>query len=362
MEARRYQCPCCGATLVWNGASKEMACASCGNNFPVESLEQVKADEDRMQTAGQDFKWEVPGTDASTEGLKAFRCSSCGGEIVLSDTGAAAQCPYCGNPSVMPQVLTGEFKPNKVLPFVKSEEDAKAAYVNMCKGKKLLPRGYGSQEQQNKIRGIYVPFWLYDCVTDADITYKATRVTHHRQGNYEIVRTAHYHVARGGAMAFDDVPVNSSTKLDDTLMEAVEPFDYSKAEPFSMAYLSGYEAERYNQAVDQCAPRARQRVENSVRQACDASVIGYTTFAPTSVRIDVKRSRAENVMMPVYLLNNQHDGKTYTFAMNGQTGQIKGDLPVDKGRAVIMWLIWFLIGTGIALAVLYYAMTTGVFG
>ncbi len=356
MEAKNYQCPCCGATLVWNGAAKDMTCASCGNAFPVEAMEQVTYDESQMRQESRDFEWEVPDAADAGEGLTAFRCSSCGGEIVVSDTGAAGQCPFCGNPSVMPQVLSGSFRPNKILPFVKTDGDARAAYAKMCSGKKLLPSGFAGEEQQKQIRGIYVPFWLYDCVTDADITYRATKVSRRRQGNYEIVSTAHYHVARGGTMAFDDVPVNSSTKLDDTLMEAVEPFDYSKAEAFSMAYLSGFEAERYNQDMDQCAQRARQRIENSVRQACDREVVGYSSFNSTAVRIDVRQSHAENVMMPVYLLSRQYKGKTYTFAMNGQTGQIRGDLPVDKGKAAVMWLLWFLMGTGIALAVLWFLL------
>ena len=362
MEARNYRCPCCGSTLTWSGRSEEMACASCGNNFPVETLEQVTENDRYMSEASRDFKWEVPAAGDAGEGLRAFRCSGCGGEIVVSDTGAAAQCPYCGSPSVMPEVLSGDFRPNKIIPFVKTEEDAKAAYAKMCRGKRLLPVGYGSAEQRNKIRGIYVPFWLFDCVTDADVTYRATRVSAHRHGNYEIVDTAHYHVSRGGQMSFDDVPVNSSTKLDDALMEAVEPFDYKGAVPFNMAYLSGFEAERYNQEVSQCSQRATERINRSVRQACDASVHGYTTFSPTATRIDVVRSNAENVMMPVYLLNNQHNGKTYTFAMNGQTGQIKGDLPVDTGKAVITWLIWFLAATGIAMAVIYALMVSGVLG
>ncbi len=361
MEARLYQCPCCGASLQWSGASGKLNCAACGNEFPVETLEQLREDSTQMGKGARDFTWQVPAGEEDSS-LRAFGCPSCGAEIVVSDTGAAAQCPYCGNPTVMPQVLSGEFRPNKVIPFKKTVEDAREAYRAMCAKKKLLPRGFGGTEQLNKIRGIYVPFWLFDCETDADFTYRATRVKVRRSGNYQITSTSHYHVRRGGRIRFDDLPVNSSTKLDDTLMEAVEPYEYGEARSFNAAYLTGYEAERYNQEVSQCSPRARERIVRSVKQICDASVTGYSSVTPEANRVDVVSSHAENVLMPVYLLNTPHKGKQYTFAMNGQTGRIRGDLPVDPGKAAFSWVIWFLICAGIGLAVIMALLIGGVIG
>ncbi len=359
MEAKNFKCPCCGSVLEWNGLVSEMKCASCGNSFPLETLQQVTQDEQIADTREIRFEHPAEGTvDGEKDALHAFKCPGCGASIVVSETSAASSCPYCGNAAVMPEVLSGSFRPDLVIPFAKDREQAKEAYRNLCKGKRLLPTGFANESQIDKIQGIYVPFWLYDCQTESDITYKATKVTSHRQGNYMITRTAHYHLRRGGEVDFSHVPVNSSTKIDDTLMEAVEPFRTEEAKSYSSAYLSGYEAERYNQDMNECSGRAVERIRASVKQVCDSTVNGYTSFQPVNTQIRVTRNEARNALMPVYLLNTSHKGKKYTFAMNGQSGQIVGDLPVDGKKAFLMWLL-ITLGTSAAGLILAFFLFNG---
>ncbi len=363
MQARTYQCPCCGSTLAYDGRSAQMKCASCGNNYPVETLDEYAQNTMVRDTPPEEIVWERPSygaADTDTSHLRAFHCQSCGAEMVVSDTRAADFCPYCGNPAIMPGVLEGAIRPSAVIPFVKTKEDAKAAFRALCAKHKLLPRNYASDTVVEKITGIYVPFWLFDCDTEADVTYKATRVTTHRQGNYEVINTAHYSVRRGGSFAFQDVPVNSSTKIDDTLMEAVEPFETGSLVAYTPAYLSGFQAERYDQGVESCQKRAGQRIRESVVRACRESVAGYTSVTPVNTQVLMNRSQSRNVLMPVWLLNTSYRGKKYVFAMNGQTGQIKGDLPMDPGKAFRFSLLLFLILTGCGFALFYLLMTMGV--
>ena len=37
--------------------------------------------------------------------------------------------------------------------------------------------------------------------------------------------------------------------------------------------------------------------------------------------------------MPVWLITTQKEGKTYTFAINGQTGKLTCDVPADKAKS-----------------------------
>lgn len=346
MQAHSYKCPCCASPLSWDGQSGEMRCDACGNTFPVDTLTQLEACEEVRDTTDAEMRWDMAGVNATEEEkahLRAFTCPSCGGRMVVEDTNAANACPYCGNPAVMPEVLSGAFRPDGIIPFKKTRKEAQQAFRDLCKGKKLLPRGFAAEAQVEKIQGVYVPFWMFDCDTDSDVIYRATRVHTSREGQYEVTRTEHYQVRRGGQVDFKQVPVNSSSKLDDTLMEAVEPFQADQATAFTPAYLSGSLAERYDLAEERCQKRANARIRESVQRICAASAAGYTTLIPVSTSVRMKHAKARNVMMPVWLLNTRYHGKEYTFAMNGQTGRLVGNLPVDKGRA-LGWIAGLMAG------------------
>ena len=330
-----YKCPCCGAPLRYSGLSDALKCDSCGNRFELDALKQAQAVADATQE--QAMEWEGTGNDAwqegETEHLRTYSCPSCGAEIVVDDTTAATECVYCGNSSIMPGVVSGDFRPDAVLPFVKTKEEAVAAYKELIKGKKLLPKQFSSRKLIDKITGVYVPFWLFECKTDSALSFRASRTMTHSNGKEMITNTDHFLVLRGGRLDFSGVPVDASTKFDDTLMEAVEPFDTTQLKPFETGYLSGYQAERYDVDAETAEPRANERIRNSVVETFSATVGAYTGVALQSANINLLDKKRLNVLAPVWMLNKQWNGQTYTFAMNGQTGKLVGNLPVDKSAA-----------------------------
>ena len=360
MEAKVYRCPCCGSDLTWSGQTGGMKCDQCGNSFPLETL-QGYAENDIRDNAAEDFRWDRPaeGTvDGDTSNLRAFSCPGCGAQMVVSDTAAAQRCPYCGNDAVMPQVLEGKYRPDAIIPFKKTREEAVEAYRQLCRKKKLVSRHFLSNAVMDKITGIYVPFWLFDCDADADCTYNCTRSSTRREGQYMVTYTKHYLVRRSGDMGFRSLPVNSSTKLDDTLMESVEPFQADDSAAFDPGYIAGFQAERFDQGAETCQRRAAQRIRVSAAGFCRADVTGYGTVTPKSTRVNIRKSRSRNVLMPVWILNNTWKGKNYTFAMNGQTGKIIGNLPMDPTRTSLLGAGLFL-GIGLAAAAIVYFLIRG---
>ena len=339
-QVLNYKCPCCGASLRFDGNSGMLNCGSCGNSFKLEDMQKVSGME--QASAEQPIEWDFSrdGAWADDEAahLRSYSCPSCGAEIVVDDTTAATECVYCGNASIMPGAVRGDFRPDAVIPFKKSREDAENAYRQLIKGKKLLPRAFASKKHIDKITGVYVPFWLFECDADADMTFHAQRTRTHSTSRERITETDHYMVHRGGHMSFSGVPVDGSSKFDDTLMEAIEPFDTSEMKPFDMGYLPGYQAERYDVDAQAAEPRADDRIRRSAIDAVAGTVQGYTRVTVQSANVRLTQGRVLNVMAPVWMLNTQWKGKTYTFAMNGQTGRLVGDLPEDKG-AVWKWRI-----------------------
>ena len=347
---QEYKCPCCGGAIAFDSTLQKMKCPFCDTEFDMETLadydQALQADQgDRMEwetSAGQEW------SDGEADGLRTYVCKSCGGEIVGDANTAATSCPFCGNPVVMMGQFSGTLKPDLVIPFKLDKKVAKAGLQKHLSGKRLLPRVFRSQNHIDEIKGVYVPFWLFDAEADAQIRYQATRVRSWSDSDYDYTETSHYLIHRGGSVAFDHVPVDGSTKMADDLMESIEPYDFSDAVDFKTAYLAGYLADKYDVDAQQSVERANARVKRSTEEAFAATVQGYATVTAESSSIRLRGGRATYALYPVWLLNTTWQGKQYTFAMNGQTGKFVGDLPVDKSAAT-RWLLGLSVGGSIAL-------------
>ncbi|MBE6886362.1 MAG: hypothetical protein E7486_05355 [Ruminococcaceae bacterium] len=334
-----YKCPCCDGAISFDSSLQKMKCPYCGTEFDMETLRAY--DEERASDQPDEMSWQTGGGSewipGEEEGMRVYVCNSCGGEIVADEHTAATSCPYCSNPVVMQGNLSGMLRPDYVIPFKLDKEAAKAGLENHLKGKKLLPKIFKDQNHIDQIRGIYVPFWLFDADVDADIRYKATRVRTWSDSNYDYTETSFFSVHRAGTIGFERVPVDGSSKMADDLMESIEPYDFSEAVDFQTAYLAGYLADKYDVSSEESVQRANERVRRSTEESFAQTVLGYTSVVPEHTGIRLSNGTARYALYPVWILNTTYEGKQYVFAMNGQTGKFVGDLPVDR-KAFWKWL------------------------
>ena len=247
--------------------------------------------------------------------------------------------------------LSGMLKPDLVIPFKLDKQAAKNALAGHLKGKRLLPKEFKSESHIEEVKGIYVPFWLFGCNAQASGRFKGTKVRFWSDSKYNYTETLHFRIFRDGNMDFAGVPVDGSSKIDDTLMEALEPFDLSEAVDFKTAYLAGYLADKYDMNSDACIERANQRIKNSAQSALASTIKGYATCLPEQLSVNFTGGHVKYALLPVWLLNSVYKGKTYTFAMNGQTGKFIGDLPMDKG-AYWRWFFGVFAGGAAAAAII----------
>ncbi len=341
---QEYKCPCCGGAIEFNSSIQKMKCPYCDSEFEMEALkefDQVLTDEAK---GTDNMEWETQaGTEwqeGESENLRVYVCNSCGGEIIGDETTAATECPYCNNPVVMMGQFKGDLKPDYVIPFKLSKEDAKEGLRKHIKGKALLPRIFKDENHIDEIKGIYVPFWLFDAEADARIRYKATKIRHWSDSDYDYTKTSFFSVVRAGSVAFDRVPVDGSSKMADDLMESIEPYNFSEAVDFQTAYLAGYFADKYDVTAQQSIDRANTRIRRSTEETFASTVTGYTTVTTEHSAINLNNGKAKYALYPVWILNTTYKDKKYTFAMNGQTGKFVGDLPMDKG---LFWKYWGII-------------------
>lgn len=343
-----YKCPCCGGIIEFDSASQQMVCPYCDTSFDVaamlekdEALNNQKPDE--LFEQGPQNSW----SEGETEHMSVYSCRSCGGEIIVDDTTGATHCPFCGNPVVLTSRFAGDLRPDYVIPFKLSKEQAAESLKRFMTGKKLLPRFFYSQSNLEEIKGVYVPFWLFDADAAANINYHATRSRIWRTGNREYTETSHFRIERGGNLRFERIPVDGSSKMADDMMESLEPFDFNDAKPFQTAYLSGYMADKYDVSAEDSLARVNERAKKSTEDVIRGTVSGYGTVVPESTSIQLSNPKAKYALYPVWLLTTSYLGKHYQFAMNGQTGKFVGNMPVGK-REYWIWRLIFTAGLGAA--------------
>ncbi len=354
----QYKCPSCGGALEFDPNAQSVKCPYCDTEFEMEAIRALY--EQQNTIAQEDMAWEAaPGSqwqEGEAEQLCAYVCQPCGGEIVADENTAATSCPYCGNPVVMTGRLSGALRPDLVIPFKLDKQAAEAALANHLKGKILLPKVFKDENRIKQIKGIYVPFWLFDADTDSDIRYRATRVRHWSDSNYNYTETRHYSLHRAGGLSFDAVPVDGSGKMPNDLMESIEPYDLTEAVDFESAYLAGFLADKYDIGAEESRSRANERIKQSVQEEFARTAQGYSSVTAENVSVRLKNGSVKYALLPVWLLSTQYQGQNYTFAMNGQTGKFVGDLPMDKGAYWMWWGIVVLLSAALSFGITYLMM------
>ena len=361
-----YKCPACTGPLHFVGQSGKLECDYCGSTYDVKESEALQAEEEKKAEAAfqqQEAKaeaaqnaggesWDTSSLGGSwgaeAAGMKAYNCPSCGAELICDAATAATSCPYCGNTTIVPGQLGGALKPDYVLPFRLDKKAAVAALKKHYEGKRFLPKAFADQNHIEEIQGVYVPFWLYDAEADGTADFEATRSFSRREGKYLVTTTEHFQVHRSGRLSFAKVPVDASSRMPDEHMDSIEPYDYGELKPFSTAYLPGFLADKYDISAQDCAPRADERCEASALNALGETVSGYETVLPLGHNIQLRRGKVHYALLPVWMLNTKWNGQSFLFAMNGQTGKLVGDLPVDKGR---YWKTFLAIAAPVAAVV-----------
>ena len=339
-DTTNYQCPHCMGPLHFNTRSGKLECEYCGSKFnPIEvkridqKATQETAPQQEEEAAEAAEAW---GEDA--EKMRAYSCSSCGAQLICEMNTAATSCPYCGNPTIIPGRFSGVLRPDCVIPFKLTKKDAEAALKRHYRKRLLLPRVFAEQNHIEEIKGIYVPFWLFDLESNGDITFHGSHSNTHREGNYQVTNTRHYALDRKGTIAFERIPVDGSKKMPDALMDSLEPYKYEDLVPFTTAYLPGFLADKYDVAAQESYNRAMSRSTSSTVQELQKTVQGYSDVRITSQNIDIQQKKMEYALLPVWLLTTKWKDETYLFAMNGQTGKMVGDLPVDPiKKAILFW-------------------------
>ncbi len=342
----KYQCPSCGAPLEFSAEKQMLICGSCDSEYPRDFFQSDQADSNLQNSR---IDWNIEGyvrENISSAEQSGFCCTSCGAEVVSDGDTVATECMYCGNPVVMSDNISGMVAPDMVIPFKIDKKKAEEMLSEFYKGKPLLPDAFTKNNRISKISGMYVPFWLFSCTGRGSATFEATKVRRWSDNDYNYKKTEYYEVYRSGQIGFNQIPVDASSKIEDKYMDGIEPFDYKALTKFSPMYMAGYFADKFDVSVAECSERASERVVSSSEQAFRDTVKGYTSVSPKSTFVQMKGEDIHYALLPVWMLNTKYKGKMYQFSINGQTGQVAGELPIDEGK-LFKWRIGITLASAI---------------
>ena len=358
--ADTLKCPNCGSNLTLNADTGLLDCPNCGSSFDpqklavtVEELEAKQAEPtDPSQAPAQpDAQAQAQGEAQPQEAPEQteFVCNACGAKLVTDSHTAATFCAFCGSPALVGKRLTEQFQPQYMIPFKYSRKSAEEAFIQWAGKGKWTPFGFVSKKNVQKMTGLYVPFWLFNI--NATIDAKGTATKSHYRGDDEIVES--FNFERKAQLYWNNVPLDGETRIDDALMEAIEPFDFEALMPYDYRYLPGFYADRYDQTPQDLSGRATKRGIDGINQALNSSLKGtYDRFTIKENLSRIDSMEANYALLPVWFLSYKYRNKYYYFAMNGQTGEVAGQVPVSPVKK----MMFFFIVLGILAVITRFAL------
>lgn len=334
-----YKCPNCGDDMGFDTHTGQLSCESCGKKEKIE-----------------DFDENLISNTFLEDEAKEYHCENCGGVVITDADTAATSCSFCGAGVVLVDRLSGELAPAHVIPFTINKEEAEQAFKKWCKNGLLTPKGFMTADRVKKITGMYVPFWMFDLNSKVEISAVGTKVRNYTRGDYIYTETKFYDIYRDIDLNYMKVPVDASEKMDDKLMDKLEPYDYKQLKDFKTPYLTGYLAEKYNFDDKQLFPRVKGKIQSFIDSYISSTVSGYSSVTYNQKEVSTKQKNAHYVLLPIWMVYYDYDKQEHTFAMNGQTGKVVGKPPLSIGKVaawfsgitgssfVLLKLVAFLIG------------------
>lgn len=339
--ADTIKCTSCGSNLTFNPDLQMLECVYCGVLLdPRGSKADSAINQLKLEEALEE--------EVFSEDEKLYQriiCNSCGAELVTDFNTSATFCVYCGSPLLSVQKLTKQYKPKYIIPFKINKNDTERYFLKWCRGGRFTPFGFTSRRNIEKLKGIYVPYWLFD--VEGNLERIGEAVVEHTRGysggKTVTIDSEYYEIERQIKVSWKNIPLNASKRLDNELMEAIEPYVFYDLVDYDYKYLPGFYAEAYDLSSKSLTSRISKRIDAYFESEYKASTSGFK-HASTLGKGDVIDSiEASYALFPIWFMNYKFNGKTHTFIMNGQTGAIAGIPPVSKLKAVLVGLEAFAI-------------------
>ncbi len=328
-----YQCPNCGGEMRFDIPSQMLKCGYCDALLEPMAHPNVKG-------AEEETDYEVT----------TFLCSQCGAEIMSQDNTAAAFCSFCGSSTLLTSRVTREKKAELILPFTKTKEDCIKAYKKVMRRAIFAPNEYKDEKCVESFRGIYMPYWVYNVRHQGPFCLHGKK--EHIEGNYDIVQ--HYNLTGEMDAFYQGFSHDAGKDFADDISESMAPYDLSEVQPFTPAYLAGFYADTHDvnshlydkdaiEIADELTLEAVKK-EPAYRDLDEIKVSKSKRYFPYEASIE----QPYFALFPVWFMSYRKNNRVAYVAINGQTGKVATDIPIDYkkytfGSLLLAVPIFFLL-------------------
>ncbi|MDR1426637.1 MAG: TFIIB-type zinc ribbon-containing protein [Bifidobacteriaceae bacterium] len=334
------RCPNCGGVLVFDIGCGLLVCDQCGSAFEVPAEKGSQPAADASQPAA-DAQPPIQGAP-TPEGMGVYRCDSCGADIVAeSRTGITVRCHYCHNPVVLIPEISGQYQPDAIVPFTVTREQAIASFERYTARHHFTRRTFYDEANIDRLTGVYLPYFAIDAYLEGEFVAQGDRRRTRSGVNETIVEHNIYSLRRHTSFFIDDYAIEAlSQALAQTIVTSVQPFDLTKLSSFDYRYLVGFQAERR----DLSSSDLEGRIGSDFRDVAQRLMVryfktlNYTTVTTAEAQwLKITSEERKYVLLPIWLFTylDRAKDKTYYYAVNGQTGEASGILPISPVRAAL---------------------------
>ena len=330
-----FQCTQCGGHVVFDISAQQCRCEHCGSLF-----------------SPGDYREDRTSADEHTAyGAVVYTCSQCGAELISMDQETVGYCSYCGAGGILGSRMRAEKRPARIIPFKITREDCKKEYAALIKKAPYAPKEFRDPAYLDRLRGIYIPYWMYTVDFVPNVALTADRS--YTSGSYSYQEVRRVTVDLNGV--YRGIPYDASSAFDDSVTENIAPYHQKEIVPFAPGYLAGFFADSadVDDALyrDDAVSRAARNVLQEIAELYEKKKLMIRMPAAGEARtlLQAHCTGAESTLFPVWFLTWRKKDRVAYLIMNGETGKIAADLPVDIGR--------FLLGSAAAAGILFLAMS-----
>ncbi|MBR6080442.1 MAG: hypothetical protein IKP60_09830 [Treponema sp.] len=372
-----FKCKNCGAALEYSPELEKMVCSYCGNSFTVEEISTREPKPEPEQTETTTNESDSPQGDSNvitnqtllkrktgntvitnqtplkekqehgniwngrghaTITMQIIRCTACGAELAINGTETSSFCSYCGQATLVQDRMDEYLKPDCIIPFKIGRDNAEKTIRDKMAHGFFIPKEIRNFEVE-KIRGIYVPFWLFDMDYHDKQVYKYKRSS----GQNNETRFEYFE----GKTNFKNLTLDASLNLDDDSSTRLEPYRLGQLKDFDMAYLSGFYSDRFDMGIDDITPNAIEKAKKIFNQ----EALRKTKHKGELIESHplYKVTDTKYALLPAWFLTFRYKNKPYTILVNGQTGKMVGAFPVSKPKTIALFSLFGIAFTAPAL-------------
>lgn len=316
-----YECPNCGGNLRFDIPTQSLLCDYCHTNLDPYSYQK---DHDAVEENMYD--------------VTIFTCPQCGGEILSTENAATGFCSFCGAFTILDSRISKERRPNYIIPFQRTKEDCKTAYTSFMKHAIFAPKELKDAKYIDNFRGIYMPYWTYYLSQEGPFSVKAKK--DYQKGDYHY--TDNYRLEGTMDSYYKGLSFDASSSFDDNISEAIAPFDVRGMKQFTPSILCGFYADTADLSSDLYLEEATTIANDTSIEEIQKIPVFHrydleTSSNPNSLssQLGTECKQVDSTMFPVWFLSYRKGDRVAYATVNGQTGKVSADLPVDPKKYLL---------------------------